>query len=142
MVMAMDGQPPSTLAQRHRAVLGYLLLKARRVVFAERLIGAVWGGTPPETARTQVQMSISVIRWAFRVADAPEFLVSRSAGYELTPEPGSLDAVAYVTASGREGSPSPPAARRSAGSPRHGTPPRPPWRPRAPAATGGWKAES
>ncbi|WP_441248178.1 BTAD domain-containing putative transcriptional regulator [Kitasatospora sp. McL0602] len=88
----MDGRPlAAALAPRHRGVLGYLLLNAGRVVSADRLIGAIWGGTPPETARTQIQVAVSAIRRTLRAAGAAELLATRSAGYVLTPEPGSLD---------------------------------------------------
>ncbi|WP_433245801.1 winged helix-turn-helix domain-containing protein [Streptosporangium sp. CA-135522] len=38
-------------APRHRAILAYLLLHARTVLSAEQLIDALWGLTPPDSAR-------------------------------------------------------------------------------------------
>jgi DNA-binding SARP family transcriptional activator len=54
------------LAPRHRAVLAYLLLNARRVVSAEGLADAVWDPTPPDTAKSQIHAAVAAIRKALR----------------------------------------------------------------------------
>lgn len=89
--MSPDGRPSSSLAQRHRAVLAYLLLHARQVVSVERLIEALWGGAPPETARTQIQIAVSMIRRPLREAGAAGVLLTQPAGYVICPEPDHLD---------------------------------------------------
>ncbi|MFI6323963.1 BTAD domain-containing putative transcriptional regulator [Nonomuraea sp. NPDC050556] len=88
---SFDGREVPPVAPRHRAVLAYLLLHARTAISADRLVGAMWGLTPPDTARAQVQASVAVIRRVLREAGAPELLVTRSAGYVLQTEPGQLD---------------------------------------------------
>jgi DNA-binding SARP family transcriptional activator/tetratricopeptide (TPR) repeat protein len=73
---------------RHRAVLGYLLLNAGRVVTVEALADAMWGGAEPATARSQLQADISAIR---RAGDGRLALLSHSGGYLLEAGPDDLD---------------------------------------------------
>ncbi|MEU8660313.1 AfsR/SARP family transcriptional regulator [Actinoplanes philippinensis] len=73
---------------RHRAVLGYLLLNAGRVVTVEALADAMWGGAEPATARSQLQADISAIR---RAADGRLTLLSQHGGYLLQAGPDNLD---------------------------------------------------
>ncbi|WP_345433737.1 AfsR/SARP family transcriptional regulator [Actinoallomurus vinaceus] len=82
---------------RHRAVLAYLLLNARTVMSADRLIDAVWGQTPPDTARAQVHAAVTAIRRVLRAAGAEEVLVTRAAGYVALPAPGQLDLEEFTT---------------------------------------------
>ncbi|WNF29305.1 BTAD domain-containing putative transcriptional regulator [Streptomyces sp. C11-1] len=79
------------LAPRHRAVLAYLLLHAGAVISTDRLIDAMWGPLPPDSARAQIQTTIAAIRRMLRAADADRMLATRPAGYVITPEPGQLD---------------------------------------------------
>lgn len=65
-VEAMGAGP---LAPRHRAVLAYLLLNARRAVSAEGLIDAVWGLTPPDTAKAQIHAAVAASAIARRFED-------------------------------------------------------------------------
>ena len=83
------GMASSRLAPRHRAVLAYLLLHAGTVVSAERLIGAVWGQDPPDTARAQVHAAVTAIRRVLRAAGADQLLASRAAGYVISPGAGT-----------------------------------------------------
>ncbi|RKR92938.1 DNA-binding SARP family transcriptional activator [Micromonospora pisi] len=75
---------------RHRAVLGYLLLNAGRVVTVEALTEAMWGGAAPATARSQLQADVSTIRRSVRGADALP-LETRAGGYALRVGPDELD---------------------------------------------------
>src|SRR5688572_25089396 len=86
-----DGTPLTGIAPRHRAVLGYLLLNAGRVISMERLIDAMWGHDRPDTARSQVHASITAIRRVLRGAGAVHLLQTRTGGYVAAPEPGRLD---------------------------------------------------
>ncbi|MFJ5075954.1 AfsR/SARP family transcriptional regulator [Streptomyces sp. NPDC088553] len=79
------------LAPRHRAVLAYLLLHAGVVISADRLVDAMWGPLPPDSARAQIQTTIAAIRRMLRASGADDMLASRPAGYVITPEPGQLD---------------------------------------------------
>lgn len=51
-------------APRQRTVLAKLLLEAGRVVSLESLIDALWEHSPPATARSQVQICVSLLRRA------------------------------------------------------------------------------
>ncbi len=89
-VSAVGRRVPAA-SPRHRAVLAYLLLHARTVISADRLVGAIWGMTPPDTARAQLQSAIAAIRQVLRTAGAGEILQTRTAGYILLTEPGQVD---------------------------------------------------
>ncbi|GAA3445982.1 AfsR/SARP family transcriptional regulator [Planomonospora venezuelensis] len=86
-----DGTRLDGLAPRHRAVLAYLLLHARIVLGRDRLIDAVWGPAPPETARSQIHAAVTAIRRVLRRAGAAEVLQTRDAGYVIVPQAGQLD---------------------------------------------------
>ncbi|MFE3454938.1 BTAD domain-containing putative transcriptional regulator [Nonomuraea sp. NPDC059194] len=91
VTVSAAGKRVRTAAPRHRAVLAYLLLHARTVISVERLIGATWGLTRPDTARAQIQASIAAIRQVLRDAGAVQLLETRAAGYVILTEPGQLD---------------------------------------------------
>ncbi|MEV6525386.1 BTAD domain-containing putative transcriptional regulator [Longispora sp. NPDC051575] len=97
----VDDRPVADLAPRHRAVLCCLLLHARRTVSSERLINAIWGDTPPDRARGQIQVAVSALRRTLRDAGAEHLLQTRSAGYvlDVTPEQFDVDAFAALAAS-------------------------------------------
>ncbi|MFI6817718.1 BTAD domain-containing putative transcriptional regulator [Nonomuraea sp. NPDC050328] len=90
-------------APRHRAMLAYLLLHAGRTVSTDQLIEAMWGPTPPDTAKAQVQASVMAIRRMLRAAqagaagdagdaaDAGDIVRTRPSGYAAVPEPGQVD---------------------------------------------------
>ena len=79
------------MAPRHRAVLAYLLLHARTVLSADQLSDAVWGLTPPDTARAQIQAAVTAIRRVLREEGAAQLLVTRAGGYAIDPERLDLD---------------------------------------------------
>ncbi|MFE0646107.1 BTAD domain-containing putative transcriptional regulator [Streptomyces sp. NPDC058877] len=89
-VVAPGSDAPG-LAPRHRAVLAYLLLHSGVVISADRLIDAMWGPLPPDSARAQIQTTIAAIRRMLRASGADRMLATRPAGYVITPEPGQLD---------------------------------------------------
>ncbi|MGW3353090.1 tetratricopeptide repeat protein [Nonomuraea rubra] len=90
-------RPLPALAPRHRAFLGYLLLHAGRAQAVERLIDAVWGPAPPDTARAQVHAALAAIRRVLRAAGAADQLRTSMAGYVLTTRPGQLDLEDFTT---------------------------------------------
>jgi DNA-binding SARP family transcriptional activator/tetratricopeptide (TPR) repeat protein len=100
-----DGGALPGLAPRHRAVLGYLLVNARRPVSAERIIDAVWGIDQPDTARSQVHAALTAIRRVLRGTDAAEVVQTTAAGYRIRlADPVVLDADEFtelVAAAGR-----------------------------------------
>ncbi|GIG69231.1 AfsR/SARP family transcriptional regulator [Phytomonospora endophytica] len=92
------GPGPRTpaLAPRHRAVLAYLLLHAGTVISTGRLIDAMWGPAPPDSARAQIQTTIAAIRRMLRESAADAILATRPAGYVITPAPGQLDLTEFT----------------------------------------------
>lgn len=75
--------------RKQRAVLALLLLEANRVVPTERLIDELWGDSPPETARSALQVYVAGLRKALG-ADGTSLRTS-APGYMLEVEPGALD---------------------------------------------------
>ncbi|WP_218153875.1 AfsR/SARP family transcriptional regulator [Nonomuraea pusilla] len=94
--MVVDGAPLTGIAPRHRAVLAYLLLNSGRVISIERLIDAMWGYDRPDTARSQIHASITVLRKALRAAGAADLLQTRAGGYVAQPEPGQVDTLEFT----------------------------------------------
>ncbi|MEU7859946.1 tetratricopeptide repeat protein [Nonomuraea sp. NPDC049141] len=95
--MSAEGRELPSLAPRHRAFLGYLLLHSGTVVSVERLIEAMWGPTPPDTARAQVHAALTAMRRTLRAADAAHLVRTRPAGYLIAPEAGRLDLQEFAT---------------------------------------------
>ena len=63
---------------RQRAVLALLLLHANEVVPRERIVDALWGETPPDTAPNAIQVAVHALRGLF----GRERLQRRGAGYD------------------------------------------------------------
>ncbi|MEO3815647.1 BTAD domain-containing putative transcriptional regulator [Plantactinospora sp. B24E8] len=96
-----DGEPVGVARPRRRAVLAYLLLNANRVVSVDQLTTAIWEGTPPATARAQVQSEISALRWTFqRTGDATLPLLTKPGGYVLDLASNELDLATYTGLAG------------------------------------------
>lgn len=87
--VSCDGAIVDLGARKQRAVLALLLLNANRVVPTERLIDELWGETPPETARSALQVYIAGLRKA--LGGEGGVLRTRAPGYVLDVEPGALD---------------------------------------------------
>ena len=75
--------------RKQRAVLALLLLNANRVVPTERLIDDLWGESPPETARSALQVYVAGLRKALGADGA--VLRTAAPGYVLDVLPGALD---------------------------------------------------
>src|SRR5436305_14886087 len=75
---AADGGVPLGGAKQ-RALLAVLLLNVGEVVSSDRLIDALWGERPPETASKALQVHVSQLRKAL---GAP-LIKTRSPGYVL-----------------------------------------------------------
>ena len=76
---------------KERAVLALLLLNANEVVSKERLIDALWGESPPPTAPTALQVSVSKLRKTLGAAR----IVTRAPGYVLELQPEELDLLRF-----------------------------------------------
>ena len=80
--------------EKQRLLLSLLLLHANEVVSTDRLIDALWGERPPESARKALQMHVSQLRDVLepeRGRGAGRLLVTRPPGYELRVDDGQLD---------------------------------------------------
>jgi DNA-binding SARP family transcriptional activator len=84
-----DGEKALQLGgQRQRAVLAVLAMHVGEVVPSERLITYLWGETPPRTAATALQNSISQLRKVL----GSDVVETRTPGYVLTSEKEAVDA--------------------------------------------------
>jgi DNA-binding SARP family transcriptional activator len=103
-----DGEPLPLGGAQPRAVLALLLVNANAPVSADRIVDALWGETPPRTARTALQTYIGRLRTLLepdrRRRQAGELLVTRPPGYELRVPAGALDRDRFeaLAAEGRE----------------------------------------
>jgi DNA-binding SARP family transcriptional activator len=89
---------------RERVVLGALLLNANRVVSTDRMIEALWGDRPPETAMNALQVHISKLRKLLGTTTGPDSPIrTQPPGYTLKVASGELDAERFerLTAASR-----------------------------------------
>ena len=77
--------------RRQRALLALLLLRANEVVSVDSLAAGLWGESPPKTAAHSLQVFISDLRKALRVAGEDGRIVTQSPGYRIEVEEGELD---------------------------------------------------
>lgn len=86
-----EGRANVLAGRRHQAVLTVLALEVGRPVDADSLIGAVWGGDPPPSARKTLQGFILRLR-----RQLPEqAILTEGSSYRLDLPPGVVDAVAF-----------------------------------------------
>src|ERR671917_406441 len=83
----IDGRVVAISGQRQRSLLGLLLLHANKPVSRDRLIDALWGERPPETAANSLQVAVHALR---RLLGADR-IVTRGPGYLLRVDDGELD---------------------------------------------------
>src|SRR5689334_21746977 len=83
----VDGEPVVLGGQKQRALLATLLPEPNRIVSPDRLIDAVWGENPPETARNTVQVYISQLRKRLPAGA----LETAPPGYRLSVDPATID---------------------------------------------------
>lgn len=89
-VYSTRGQVPVT-AQRQQIILMTVLLEAGRLVTTDRLIEAVWGHTPPATAKQQVHICVSRLRKLLTTHGLPETIGTLPPGYVARVPRGRLD---------------------------------------------------
>ncbi|WP_028808487.1 BTAD domain-containing putative transcriptional regulator [Streptomyces canus] len=75
-------------SRKQRILLAALLLEAGRVVSTKSLKEALWGSTPPASAKASLHNHVSRLR---RQLDDPERLQAVAPGYLLRVAPGELD---------------------------------------------------
>jgi predicted ATPase/DNA-binding SARP family transcriptional activator len=88
----VDGGPVALGGQKQRALLATLLLEPNRIVSGDRLIDAVWGEIPPETARNTVQVYVSQLRKRLPTGA----LETAPPGYRLAVDPATIDLFEFV----------------------------------------------
>jgi DNA-binding SARP family transcriptional activator/tetratricopeptide (TPR) repeat protein len=76
-------------AGRNESVLAVLLLEAGRVVSVQRLVDALWADDPPSTARSQLQICVSMLRKM--LAGTGAVILTRPPGYLLRIPDEALD---------------------------------------------------
>ena len=92
MEIVGDNGPVRLPAAKQRQVLCALLVRAGETCSADALIDAVWGESPPPSARKLLQIYVSQLRKALPSGAA---IVTKGAGYRLDLEPESLDAARF-----------------------------------------------
>lgn len=91
-VEAWDGSAPVRLGgPKPRILLAALLLDRDRVVPADRLVDAIWGEEPPDTARALVQTYVSALRRTLSRPGGPDTIQTRPPGYALRSADHSID---------------------------------------------------
>src|SRR5919201_5495832 len=90
--VSCDGAAIALGGQKRRALLAALLLEANHVVSRDRLIDALWGEEPPDTARNTIQVYVSQLRKL--LPDGA--LETAPPGYRLVIEPESVDLFEFV----------------------------------------------
>jgi DNA-binding SARP family transcriptional activator/pimeloyl-ACP methyl ester carboxylesterase len=86
-----EGGPIHVGGPNQRALLAALLCQANRVVSTDLLIEAVWGQTPPASAKAQLQAMVSGLRRSLARAGDADAIVTRPRGYLIRVEPEGLD---------------------------------------------------
>ena len=87
--IAGENGPIDLRAAKHRRLLAALTLAGGQACSADALVDAVWGVSPPASARKLLQVYVSQLRKALPSREA---LVTTPSGYALRFETGSLDA--------------------------------------------------
>ena len=92
--LIVDGGLVALPGARQRALLAILALNANTVVSADRLVDELWGGEPPTSGPTALQVAISRLRKALGPAGGR--LETRPPGYVLRLRPDELDVDAFT----------------------------------------------
>ena len=88
---------PDLGPHKQRALLAALLLYANEIVPTDRLIDFLWGDRPPRTANHSIQIYVSELRKAIAPLAEDQVIVTRSPGYRLDADPGTIDARRFET---------------------------------------------
>ena len=98
------GRPVKVAANKERALLAELVLRANQIVSRERLTEVVWGDRPPATAVATLNTYISHLRAVLepgRVArTSPCVLLTRDPGYLLAVDPERVDCLRFERLAG------------------------------------------
>jgi DNA-binding SARP family transcriptional activator/tetratricopeptide (TPR) repeat protein len=86
----LDGELLSITSPRQEIVLTMLLLESNQVISVSRLIDALWDDAPPQTAKNQVQITISALRGLLG-SSGGDVIVTRPPGYLIRIPDNALD---------------------------------------------------
>ncbi len=90
------GREVDLRGERLRSLLGMLVRQPAEVVPGDTLIDALWGESPPPTARASLRMHVSRLRQHLDSIDGSAVdIVSQAAGYRLAIEPDAVDHVRF-----------------------------------------------
>ncbi len=78
-------------AAKERLLLVLLALNAGRVVTAERLVDALWGEEPPESAGVSLRVLVSRLRKGLAAAGCDDMIQARTPGYVLAGDDVDVD---------------------------------------------------
>jgi class 3 adenylate cyclase/DNA-binding winged helix-turn-helix (wHTH) protein len=87
----LEAGHPLAVAGKPRSLLAALLVHANEVVSADRLIDALWGGEPPATAQTALQVHVSQLRKVL----GPDRIETQAPGYRLVVAREELDSARF-----------------------------------------------
>jgi predicted ATPase/DNA-binding SARP family transcriptional activator len=91
VAVLVEGEPVALGGQKRRELVAALALEAGEVVSRDRLIDALWGEDPPDTARNTLQVYVSQVRKLL-----PDgVLETRANGYRLAVDPSAVDAFEF-----------------------------------------------
>jgi len=95
--VVVDGRAVVLGSPKVRLLLAALLADANTVVSTDRLVEALWGERPPESALSALQKLVHRLRSLVRSAHRPDadVLVTRAPGYVLKVDPGCYDAAQF-----------------------------------------------
>jgi predicted ATPase/DNA-binding SARP family transcriptional activator/class 3 adenylate cyclase len=85
-----DGGPKLDLSGKQRTLLAVLLVHANEAISTDRLVDALWGAEPPDTAGKALQVYVSRLRKLLE-PEGKALLVTRPPGYALDLGGHSLD---------------------------------------------------
>lgn len=85
------GARPDLGGTRQRTLLTLLLLESGNTVPLPRIVDAVWGEAPPDSAVAQVRICVSRIRRALKECGDPDILRTVPGGYLINPPRYAVD---------------------------------------------------
>ncbi len=95
-----DGREVRLPAGRELSLFALLLVNRGEVVSTDRILEALWGDQPPDTAAKAVQGYVSHLRRVLEPGDRRELLVTRAPGYVLRTEGVVVDAARFEQLAG------------------------------------------
>ena len=96
VVWGNDGEVITAPGHKLRALLALLVVDANVIVTTDRLIDALWDGSPPPTARGTLHAYVSRLRSLLRGRDDVVTLETLPAGYRLRVDPDRVDALRFA----------------------------------------------